>query len=216
MPGNLSGVVVILSAVSFARRQKASRRLRAAGARGAGLDEIEQADLGAYALALIAFIVMAVFSAWARRPIEALGLTFQTGTVLLASPELLRPIGRLGYMQRPLPSIRHRRRRMALSGLSLVVIATGGLVARHLLGGGGTGENLPWAVTFVAALLGYLAAAGMFAMWEIEGLLEGAADRQFRSALGHLDARRTREVRWAIAGAMFGFGTLLLYVGAYG
>jgi hypothetical protein len=105
---------------------------------------------------------------------------------------------------------------MALSGLSLGVIATGGLVARHLLGSGDAGESLPWAVAFVATLLGYLAAVGMLAMWEIEGLLEGAADRQFRRALGHFDARRTREVRWALAGAMFTFGTLLLYAGACG
>jgi hypothetical protein len=207
--------VVILSAMSFARRRNASRRLRVAGVRRTISVDLEQADLGAYALASIAFIAMAAFSVVARQPVEALGLTFQTGTVLLASPELLRPIGRLRYLRRPVSRIRRRRRRVAASGLALAAFATAGLMARHLLGGGGARESLPWAMAFVAALFGYLVALGIFGLWMIEGILEGAADRQFRIALAAVDARRARETRWAIAAAMFAFGTLLLYVGAY-
>lgn len=198
------------------RRQEACRRLRAGGAGRASALDLEQANLGAYGLALIGFLVMAAFSIEARDPIEAFGLTFQTGTVLLASPELLRPLGHLGYLRRRAETIRARRRRIATAGSIVAVVASILVVLRSMLGGSGAGTSLGWALVLVTALLGYLAAVGLGVWWVVETLLEGAADRELRVALRRFDADRVRDLRWAIAAAMFAFGTLLLYVGAYG
>jgi hypothetical protein len=178
--------------------------------------EVEQANLSAYGLAAIGFLAMAGLSVEARNPIAAFGLTFQTATVLLVSPELLRPLGRLGYLRRRAETIRARRRRIAVVGAVDAVIATVVVVIRHLLGGADADESLPWALALVLALFGYLVAAGLFAWWVVEMWLEGAADREVRTTLGGLDAERVRDVRWTVAAAMFAFGSLLLYVGAYG
>jgi hypothetical protein len=202
--------------MSVGRRREATRRYRRDRQAAAQAQSIDQANLSAYALAGIGVALLVAFSINATDGFAAVGLACQTGTVLLVSPELIRPLGRLGYLRRPLSRIRSRRRRIAYLGMAVLVTSLFLLGMRVLdLAGFGSDTDLLGLAVFLAMILGFLGAFALLAVWQVEGLFEGAAETWLQSALRELDPRRATEVRLAIAATLFLLGTLLLFVDAY-
>lgn len=197
------------------RQEAAKRRRKEIGQRVRG-DSLNQASISAYMLAVLAIALMLVYSAWARDGFSVAGLTCQTAAGLLLTPEILRPLGKISYLQRSLSSIRIRRQGFAVRGTTVLVMALVLLAMRALdLLGFGSDNDLLGGLVFLAMVVGFLYAIAILVIWFVEGIFEGAAESWLQEALRQLDPIRTREIRLTIAAFLFIFGTLFLYVDSY-
>jgi hypothetical protein len=202
--------------VSFEKRRLAGRRARARIAHEVEGARVGQAELSLYIAAALLFLVMALFSLNAKDHVAAVAVTLQTGTVLLISPELLRPLRGLPYFNRPLAEIRAKSRRnlrraAVVFGLSLVPLVF------RILGSEQARSNasLVGAVDIWCVIALFLAMAVFLTLGMINMIFEGPAEAWMQKAVGHLSFERTSQIRLLLAGALFLVGTLLLYGAAY-
>jgi hypothetical protein len=193
-----------------------ARRGRLARRDLARIDAIDQASVSAYLIVGLVVVAMLVLSFNAHHPMGALAVTVQAAAVVLISPDILRPLLRVGYLRRPLWKIRSRRRRVArqaaaIWGLWLILLVVWLLDPPGL----GLETDLLEFLIVLLIVLGFLAGSVLVVVWEIEMVLEGPAEGWIQRVLRKLDPTRTTEVRLAIAGSLFLVGTVLLFVEAY-
>ncbi|HWC49897.1 MAG TPA: hypothetical protein VG448_13540 [Solirubrobacterales bacterium] len=196
------------------RQEAAKRRRKEIGERVRG-DFLNQASISAYMLAVLGIVLMLAYSVRARDGFSAAGLTCQTAAALLLTPEILRPLGRIPYLQRPLSTIRTRRRGFAIRGTLVLVVALVLLAMRALNLLGVADNDLLGGLVFLAMIVGFLYAIAILVIWFVEGIFEGAAETWLQEALRQLDPIRTREFRLTIAALLFILGTLFLYADSY-
>ncbi|MCW2979909.1 MAG: hypothetical protein JWO14_1636 [Solirubrobacterales bacterium] len=202
--------------MSVEKRRAAGRRRRARIRVEQKEGRIGQAEISLYIAGLLLFLLLVAFSLEADHKIAAFAVAFQTGTALLFSPDVLRPLRRLRYFQRPLTEIRAKRRRVFRWGavVSAVLLALLGL---RVLKFGGTGSNttLLGAIVVLLALICGITVLCLVGIWAIDMLFEGAAETWTQTVVGQFGSERTSEVRRAFAVAFFFVGTLLMFWGAY-
>jgi hypothetical protein len=166
---------------------------------------------------LLVLITMLVYSFQATKQIEAFGLTFQTAAVLLATPELLRGLRRVGYLTRSAEKIRRNRKRLLRKTLvallcaalsALVIVAFEVFHWQHSLA-----LNIV-ALSALALLLFGLCALALGTAWGLETIFEEVSDEDTQQLMSRLLTQLGAESRWAIAGVLFLLGTVLQYVSA--
>jgi hypothetical protein len=130
--------------VSVEKRRVGGRRRRAQIVRESGEDaRVGQAELSLYFAAGLLFLTMAVFSFKAKDHVAAVAVTLQAGTVLLISPEVLRPFRGLSYFNRPLSEIRAKKRRNLRRAAIVFILALVPLAFR-ILGPPKQDRTQPW------------------------------------------------------------------------
>jgi hypothetical protein len=162
------------------------------------------------------FLGMAVFSFKAKDHVAAVAVTLQTGTVLLISPEVLRPLRGLPYFNRPLSEIRAKSRRNLRRAAILFVVVLVPLALIIL----GPAEARSEATLFGALDLWgtvalYLGVVVFGSLGIINMLFEGPAESWMQKAVGQLGFERMSQIRLLLAGLLFLSGTLLLYGAAF-
>jgi hypothetical protein len=201
--------------MSVEKRRVAGRRQRAKIARE-GEARVGQAELSLYFAAGLLFLGMAVSSFKAKDHVAAVAVTLQTGTVLLISPEVLRPFRELPYFNRPLSEIRAKSRRnlrraailfaVGLVPLTLIVLGPADARSEATLGG---------ALDIWGALALYLGVVVFGSLGMINMVFEGPAESWMQKAVGQLGFERTSQIRFLLAGVLFLSGTLILYGAAF-
>jgi hypothetical protein len=201
--------------MSVETRRVAGRRQRARIARESEA-RVSQAELSLYFAAGFLFLGMAVFSFKAKDHVAAVAVTLQTGTVLLISPEVLRPLRGLPYFNRPLSEIRAKSRRNLRRAAILFVVVLVPLALIIL----GPAEARSEATLFGALDLWgtvalYLGVVVFGSLGIINMLFEGPAESWMQKAVGQLGFERMSQIRLLLAGLLFLSGTLLLYGAAF-
>lgn len=197
--------------MSVEKRRVAGSRQRAKITRESEA-RVGQAELSLYFAAGLLFLGMAMASFKAKDHVAAVAVTLQTGTVLLISPEVLRPLRGLRYFNRPLSEIRAKSRRNLRRAAILFVVT---LVALALIIVGPVDARseatLVGALDIWGAIALYLGVAvfGFFGM--INTILEGPAESWMQKAVSQLGGERTSQIRLLLAGVLFLSGTLILY-----
>jgi hypothetical protein len=203
--------------VSVEKRRVGGRRRRAQIVRESGEDaRVGQAELSLYFAAGLLFLTMAVFSFKAKDHVAAVAVTLQAGTVLLISPEVLRPFRGLSYFNRPLSEIRAKKRRNLRRAAIVFILALVPLAFRIL----GPPEarsdaTLVGAFDIWCAITLFLVFAGFLFLGMVNTIFEGPAESWMQRAVGQLGFDRTSQIRLLLAGVLFLSGTLLLYGAAY-
>jgi hypothetical protein len=202
--------------MSVEKRKAAGRRWRERCGDERQLSRVGQAEISLYFAGLLLFLFLIAFSLGADHEIAAFAVAFQTGTALLFSPDVLRPLRRLRYFRRPLTKIRAKRRRV-LRWVAFVFAVLVALLGVRALKVGGTGSNttLLGAIVVLLALISGFTALCLVVIWVIDMLFEGAAETWTQTVVSQFGSERTDEVRRVFAVAFFLVGTLLMFWGAY-
>jgi hypothetical protein len=202
--------------MSVEKRRDAGRRWRERVGDERHGSRVGQAEISLYFAGLLLFLLLVAFSFEADHEISAFAVAFQTGTALLFSPDVLRPLRRLRYFRRPLTEIRAKRRRVFRRG-AIVFAVLLVLLGLRVLRVGGTGSNttLLGAIVVLLALICGFTVLCLVGIWVIDMLFEGAAETWTQTVVGQFGSERTSEVRRAFAVAFFFVGTLLMFWGAY-
>jgi hypothetical protein len=204
------------SAVSVERRRAAGARRRDRMGRDRREASFGQAEISVYLAAMLLFLFLVVLSFQATNELAAFAVTIQTGTVLLLSPEVLRPLRGLRYFSRPLSKIRARRQRIfrrTLIGFALL-LALGTLRVVDVVGTGSDARLTGLIVVLLGLLCGFYVLY-LLAAWMVEQVFEGAAETWMQGALARFGSAQANEVRRASAGVFFLVGTLLTFCVAY-
>jgi hypothetical protein len=206
----------LIPSVSVERRRIAGRRRRAKIARESGDARVGQAELSLYFAAALLFLVMALFSFRAKDHVAAATVTLQAGTVLLVSPELLRPLRGLPYFNRPLSEIRAKSRRYMRRG-AIVFVAMLVPLAFLILGPSEARSDgmLFGALDISGAIVLFFGLAVFVSLGMINMIFEGPAEGWMQKAVGQLGFERASQIRLLLAGVLFLSGTLLLFGVAY-
>jgi hypothetical protein len=192
------------------RRRRAQIRDRRQGGR------VSQAEISLYVGGGLLCLLLVAFSFRAEDKVAAFAVAFQTATVLLLSPEVLRPLRRLRYFNRPLTAIRAKRRRIFRRGaMGFAVLLVLFSLRIFDVGGAGSSSTLVGAIVVLLGLLSGLSVLSFVGIWVIDMLFEGAAETWTQTALGQFGSERTSEMRRAVALAFFLVGTLLVFWGGY-
>jgi hypothetical protein len=201
--------------MSVETRRVAGGRKRAKIARESEA-RVGQAELSLYFAAGLLFLGMAVSSFKAKDHVAAVAVTLQAGTVLLISPEVLRPFRGLPYFNRPLSEIRAKSRRNLRRAAILFVVALVPL-ALIILGPveAGSEATLLGALDLWGALALYLGVVVFGSLGMINTIFEGPAESWMQKAVGQLGSERTSQIRFLLAGVLFLSGTLILYGAAF-
>jgi hypothetical protein len=138
------------------------------------------------------FLLLVAFSFRAADKIAAFAVASQTATVLLLSPEVLRPFRRLRYFSRPLTVIRARRRRILGRGATASAVLLAVLALRILdIGEAGSNSSLTGAIVVLLGLICGLGVLTFAAIWVIDMLFKGAAETWMQTAFGQFGSERT-------------------------
>jgi hypothetical protein len=200
--------------VSVEKRRVAGRRRRARIDSERAETPVGQAGISLSMAAAMLFLLLMAFSFRATDQVAAVAIALQAGTVLLVSPEVLRPLRRLHYFNRPLAEIHaNSRRNMRRGAIAFAVLLV--FLAVSVFDVDGVDSGFIGAAVFLLALICACGVLGFIFLGVTDMLFEGAAESWTQKAVSRLGSEKTSEMRLLCAGAFFLGGILLLYWGAY-
>jgi hypothetical protein len=181
-----------------------ARRGRLARRDLARIDAIDQASVSAYLIVGLVVFAMLVLSFNAHHPMGALAVTVQAAAVVLISPDILRPLLRIGYLRRPLWKIRSRRRRVerqaaAIWGLWLILLVVWLLDPPGL----GLETDLLEFLIVLLVVLGFLAGSFLIVVWEIEWSWKGLPKAGYSECCASSTRRARPKSGWRLPDPCF-------------